>query len=211
VTDLDPARRNEDALCLTDGGEQFLEPVDEGGVGQSQTHQQLPPRLGADRVDVPAVNRSVGGHHDRVDGRQQLAELAGIEPAVGRQDVDPLVDPHVIAADVSDDRAVDSTDHGRHGYPRPTHRLLEGRVELGILRRDRELRMLHSEAAAFGGQLPDLTQPPEGDRAVQRGVPSQPEPLGDQMAARRIKHEPTVRGPPGRQADTAARATAASI
>ena len=194
MTDLNAARRNEDALCLTDGGEQGREPVDERGVGHSQTQHQLLPRLGADRVDVPTVDRLVGGHHDRMNRRQHLTQLARIQPAVSRQDLDPLVDPHEVAADVSDDGAVDGTNHGWHGNPRPTHGLLEGRVELCILRRNRELSMLHREAAAISDQLPDLTQPPEGDRAGQRSVVSQPESLGDQIAARCIKHGPTVRG-----------------
>src|SRR3954447_10159273 len=54
--------------------------------------------------------------------------------------------------------------------------------------------MLHREDATVSDQPPDLTQTTEGDRAVQRRVSPQPEPLGDHTSARRIKHRPTVSG-----------------
>jgi hypothetical protein len=136
-----------------------------------------------------------------MDRREHLPQLAGIQTAVSRQDVDPLVDPHEGAADVGEDCPVHGTDHGRHGNPRPTHRLLEGRVSLCILRRDRELGVLHREGAAVGDQPPDLAQTPEGDRAGQRRVVAQSESLGHQVAARCIEHGPTVRGVVGEPVD----------
>lgn len=129
-----------------------------------------------------------------MNGRQHPSELVGIKPPVSGQDVDPLVDPHVSAADVRDHGAVDGTYDGWHGYPGRTHDILVPRVELRVLNRNRKVRMLDRKATASSDQLPDFTQTPECHGTVQTSGLSQPESFGDQTGVCKVKHEPTVRG-----------------